>query len=182
MAHGILTTIKRETGVEAAGIRLRMNGDYPYFVQNGFSDDFLLTENTLAIHAEDGGICRDEKGNISLECTCGLVISGRTDPANPLFTPKGSFWTNDAFALLDLPAEKDPRLHPRNRCIHEGFQSVALIPVRADHKIVGLLQLNDRKKGNFTPAMIGFLEGITTSIGGALMRRQAEERIETPKH
>ena len=99
----ILTAIQRETGFEAVGIRLRSGDDFPYFVQDGFSHDFLLTENTLTVRNEDGRLCRDKSGNYSLECTCGLVISGQTDPTNPLFTPGGSCWTNDSFPLLDLP-------------------------------------------------------------------------------
>ena len=174
----ILTAIKRETGFEAVGIRLRSHDDFPYFVQEGFSDDFLLAENTLTVRDQDGGLCRDENGNYSLECTCGLVISGQTDPENPLFTQGGSCWTNNSFPLLDIPVDQDPRLHPRNRCIHEGFLSVALIPVRADREIVGLIQLNDRKKDRFTLDMIHFFEGISASIGLALMRKQLEEERE----
>jgi len=34
----------------------------------------------------------------------------------------------------------------RNRCNVEGYDSVALIPLRSDKKIIGLLQLNDPKK------------------------------------
>jgi len=174
----ILIVIKRETGFEAIGIRLRSGDDFPYFVQEGFSDDFLLVENTLTVRDRDGGVCRDENGNYSLECTCGLVISGKTDPANPLFTTGGSCWTNNSFPLLDVPVDQDPRLHPRNRCIHEGFLSVALIPIRADREIVGLLQLNDRKKDCFTLDMIHFFEGLSASIGLALMRRQLEDERE----
>jgi PAS domain S-box-containing protein len=173
----ILAAIRRETGFDAVGIRLREGDDFPYFVQNGFSDDFLLTENRLTVRAGDGGLCRDKNGNPSLECTCGLVISGQTDPTNPFFTQGGSFWTNNALPLLDLPVAQDPRLHPRNHCIHEGFRSVALIPIRANRDIVGLLQLNDRKKDCFTREMIPFFEGISASIGVALMRKQAEERL-----
>jgi hypothetical protein len=58
------------------------------------------------------------------ECTCGLVISGNPDPENPLFTPKGSFWTNDATPLLDLVENQDPRSHPRNVCIDQGYSPV----------------------------------------------------------
>jgi PAS domain S-box-containing protein len=173
----ILLAIKRETGVDAVGIRLRSGDDFPYFVQSGFSHDFLLTENTLIAQDNNGGPCRDKKGNISLECTCGLVISGQTDPANSLFTKGGSFWTNDSLPLLDIPASQDPRLHPRNKCIHLGYGSVALIPIRADHEIVGLLQLNDRKKNCFTLEMIQFFEGISASIGVALTRKMQEEAI-----
>ena len=173
----ILAAIKRETGFYAVGIRLKKDDDFPYFVQNGFSEDFLLTENTLVERGPDGGVCRDKNGNVSLECTCGLVISGKTDPSNPLFTAGGSAWTNDSIPLLDIPIEQDPRLHPRNRCIHAGFQSVALMPIRRGQEIVGLLQLNDRRKGCFTQEMIRFFEGIAASIGVALMRKQSEDTL-----
>ena len=72
-------------------------------------------------------------------------------------------------------ADQDPRLHPRNRCIHEGFHSVALIPILRDREIVGLLHLNGRKKGCFTLDMIHFLEVIGSNIGMVLMRRSAQE-------
>jgi PAS domain S-box-containing protein len=173
----IVAAIQRGMGFDAVGIRLRSGEDYPYFVQNGFSHDFLLAEDSLTVHAQDGGLCRDENGNYSLECTCGLVISGKVEPQNPLFTPRGSCWTNNSFPLLDLPPSRDPRLHPRNRCIHEGYASVALIPIRANREIVGLLQLNDRKKDRFTLDIIHFFEGIGASIGVALMRKDAESQI-----
>lgn len=174
----VLTEIKRETGFDAVGIRLRSRDDFPYYAQNGFSQDFLLTENTLLAPSADGVPCRDEKGRISLECTCGLVISGQTDPANPYFTKEGSFWTNNSSPLLDLPPNQDPRLHPRNKCIHQGFLSVALIPIHANQVIVGLLQLNDRRNDRFTLEMIHLFEGIAASIGAALIRKQMEKMLE----
>jgi hypothetical protein len=169
--------MKAKTGVDVVGIRLQEGDDFPYFVQDGFSADFLLTENTLTERGADGGVCRDKDGHIRLECTCGLVLSGKTDPANPFFTRGGSFWTNDSFPLLDIPAEQDPRLHPRNECIHQGYASVALIPIRTKDRIVGLLQLNDRRKGRFSPAVIEQLESVAAHIGDALMRKNAEEEL-----
>jgi PAS domain S-box-containing protein len=122
-------------------------------------------------------VCRDCNGNVSLECTCGLVLFGTTDPSNPLFTRGGSFWTNDSFPLLDLPSDQDPRRHPRNRCIHLGYASVALLPIRVNDRIVGLLQLNNRRKGCFSLPVIEQLEGIAAHVGEALMRKQAEEAL-----
>ncbi|MGA2773486.1 MAG: PAS domain S-box protein [Bryobacteraceae bacterium] len=165
----ILAAIKRETGFDAVGIRLRSGDDFPYFVQDGFSPDFLATENSL--------IGRDQNGNISLECACGLVLSGQTDPANPLFSQDGSFWTNNSLPLLDLPAGQNPRLHPRDNCIHQGYCSVALIPIRVNRDIVGLLQLNDRRTDRFTLEQIHFFEGISASIGVALTRKQQEDAL-----
>ena len=173
----VFAALKTGTGFDAVGIRLQDGDDFPYFVQQGFPKGFLLTENTLVERAGDGGVCRDKDGNVCLECTCGLVISGKADPANPLFTPGGSAWTNDSFPFLDIPPGQDPRLHPRNRCIHHGYASVALVPIRSKDRIVGLIQFNDRRKGRFTLNSVELLEAIASHIGAALMRKQAEEAL-----
>jgi signal transduction histidine kinase/ActR/RegA family two-component response regulator len=157
------------------GLRLQDGEDFPYYAQDGFSAEFLRTKNTLIERGEDGGVCRDKDGHVCLGCMCGLVIAGKTDPANPRFTRGGSFWTNDSVPLLDLPADQAPRRHPRNQCIHDGYASVALLPIRNKERIVGLLQLNDRRKGRFTLETVELLEGIASHIGAALMRKQAEE-------
>ena len=173
----IVTTIKLETEFDAVGIRLKSGDDYPFFTHNGFSDDFIAKENQLTILDEKGDICRDEDGNISLECTCGMIISGKTDPENPCFTPGGSCWTNNSLPTLDIPIEQDKRLHPRNCCVHEGYLSVAIIPIRINQEIVGLLQLNDRRKDRLTIDMVNFLEDICGRIGLALMQMQAESDL-----
>ncbi|MBB5349472.1 PAS domain S-box protein [Desulfoprunum benzoelyticum] len=173
----VLEVLKKWTGFDAVAIRLQDADDYPYFAQQGFSEEFLQIENALAERTKSGRVCRDQDGNVRLECTCGLVISGRTDPANPFFTPGGSFWVNDSEPLLDIPPDEDPRLHPRNTCIHQKYASVALVPIRDKKKIVGLIQFNDRRKGCFTRNSIETLEGIAAHIGSALMREQAEAAL-----
>jgi PAS domain S-box-containing protein len=175
--HRVIDIIKSVTGVDAVGIRLQDENDFPYFYQEGFSQDFLLKENSLLARTKDGGICRDECGDICLECTCGLVVTGKTDPSSPLFTKGGSSWTNDSFPLLHVPVDDDIRTNPRNECIHQGFASVALIPIRAKGRVVGLLQLNDRRKGCFTLEGIETLEKIAENIGESMLRKQAEEKL-----
>ncbi|MHB9139565.1 MAG: PAS domain S-box protein [Victivallaceae bacterium] len=173
----VLAAFKKYTGFDAVGIRLQSGDDFPYFVQQGFANDFLLKENTLIEHCANGGVCRDKDGNISLECTCGLVISGKTNPDSSLFTRGGSFWTNDSSPILELPADQDPRHHPRNECIHQGYASVALVPIRNKDRIVGLIQFNDRRKGCFSLDIIETIEGVASHIGDALMRKEAEEEL-----
>jgi PAS domain S-box-containing protein len=173
----VLATLKARTGFDAVGIRLQEGDDFPYFVQEGFSEEFLRTENSLVERGADGGLCRDKDGKACLECTCGLVLSGQTDPSNPLFTKGGSCWTNDSAALLHVPPGEDPRHHPRNRCIHHGYASVALVPIRMQSRIVGLIQLNDRRKGCFAPETVDILEGVAWHIGEALLRKQTEASL-----
>ncbi|WP_205743376.1 PAS domain-containing protein [Geobacter sp. FeAm09] len=173
----VIGLVKTATGVDAVGIRLQDEDDFPYFYQEGFSREFLHKENSLLARTRDGGICRDECGEVCLECTCGLVITGKTDAADTGFTKGGSCWTNDSFPVLHVPAAEDPRDNPRNECIHQGFASIALIPIRAKGRIVGLLQLNDHRKGCFTLEAIETLEGIAENIGEAMLRKQAEEKL-----
>jgi PAS domain S-box-containing protein len=173
----IVDAVRTSTGLDAVGIRMEDGEDFPYASQQGFSADFLLTENSVLERDAGGGVCRDCHGEICLECTCGLVLAGKALPSNPLFTPGGSFWTNDSLALLDLQPAQDPRYHPRNECIRHGYASFALVPIRAKNQIVGLLQLNDHKKDCFSLATIEQLEDLTLHIGEALLRKRAEEQV-----
>jgi PAS domain S-box-containing protein len=173
----VLQLMRLSVGFDAVGLRIRQGDDCPYFEQNGFSDEFLREESFLCEKRGDGSIVRDENGRPVLECTCGLVLSGRTDPGMPFFTEGGSFWTNLSSELLSIPPESDPRTNPRNRCIHNGYQSVALIPVRSGEEIIGLLQLNDRRPGRLTLESVRFLEGLGDQIGLAVKRMQAEEAL-----
>lgn len=172
----VIKVIKAATGVAAVGIRIQDENDYPFFHQEGFPRDFLKKENSLLARDRDGGICLDENGNICLECTCGMVITGKIDPASPKSTPGGSIWTNDSSQVLHVPACEDRRTAPRNECIHQGFASVALIPIRAKGGIVGLMQLNDYRMDCFTREEIEALEVVAENIGEAMLRKQAEAK------
>jgi PAS domain S-box-containing protein len=173
-----LRTIRNSTGFDAVGLRLRQGEDYPYFEQHGFEEEFLHNENFLCSHAENGATLRDAEGRAVLECTCGLVLSARTDTNMTCFTKGGSFWTNASSELLTLSPETDPRTNPRNRCIHSGYESVGLFPLLAGTSIIGLLQLNDRRADRFTPKLIGFYESLAQNIGLGLQRAVADEAKE----
>lgn len=88
----ILDAIQRDIGVDAVGIRLRQGNDFPY-ASSGFSPSFVESENCLLARAANGDIRIDDQGSIHLECTCGLVLSGRKDDSNDWLTPEGSAWT-----------------------------------------------------------------------------------------
>jgi len=173
----LLFTIKEEFKYDAVGLRFKNLADFPYFAQHGFADDFLLMENSLIEKDDRGGVCRDENGNIRLECTCGAVLMEKTDTKYPFFTEKGSFWTNNSIPLLDVPLDLDPRLNPRNNCIHKGYASVALIPIHAAKQVIGLLQLNCKKTNRFNLEIIHLFERLGESIGIAFQRKQAEETL-----
>ncbi|MCX6891658.1 MAG: PAS domain S-box protein [Verrucomicrobia bacterium] len=172
--HDFLGAVKIATGFDAVGIRLVEGDDFPYYETLGFSGDFVRAERFLCAHDQAGGVVRDALGNPVLECMCGNILRGRTNPALPIFTAGGSFWTNSTTTLLATTTDADRLARTRNRCHGEGYESVALIPLRTGAEIIGLLQLNDHRPNRFTPGMIRFFEGLGASIGIALGRKQAE--------
>ena len=174
----ILSLIKEFTGFEAVGIRLREGNDFPYYETFGFPAEFIESEKHLCSKDCNGELVRDADGHPLLECMCGNVIRGRTDPSRPFFTQGGSFWTNSTTELLESTTEDDLQSTTRNMCNVSGYESVALIPLRSQSECIGLLQLNDKRRDRFSPELIEFFEGIGASIGIALDRNRAEKALQ----
>jgi|GEM_PF-1139763 len=173
----ILAEIKKATGFEAVALRLRDGDDFPYYVTDGFSEDFVRTERFLCARDSSGKIEYGSNGNPVLECMCGNIICGRTDPEQPFFTKGGSFWTNSTTKLLASTTEADRLAHTHNRCNREGYESVALIPLVVDGKSIGLLQLNDHRPNQFNPETISFFERLGGSIGIALVNKWTQAAL-----
>jgi len=178
LVKSVTTFLQDWSGCEAVGIRLKQGHDYPYFESRGFPPEFIQAENWLCSRDESNELLRDNAGNPVLECMCGSIIFGRFDPSKPFFTPSGSFWSNSTTELLASSTEADRQARTRNRCNGEGYESVALIPLRADSVPLGLLQLNDKRKGRFTPPKIALLERLAVRISATLAQRIAEAKAD----
>ena len=172
----ILGLIMEHTRFEAGGVRLRSGEDYPYFVATGFSESFLKGENSLVCGAGEP-IPHDSRGRPSLACLCGNVIRHLLDPALPYCTERGTFWTSNAKELEASLSEAEREKWTRGRCISEGYQSMALIPLRSGDHVIGLLQINDRRSGLLNHEDVRLLEDLGTSIGIALDRVRTEEAL-----
>ena len=164
----ILHSIKEHVGVSATAIRLEDEGDYPYYIYDGFSDTHIEMESSLCATDSDAE-------HPHLACICGRVLQGRTDISLPFFTENGSFWTNNSENLLQ-EATIEELGETRNVCNAEGYLSVALIPLKSSNEVIGLLQLNDENPDKFTPELIRLLERLGESIGIALARLDDENQ------
>ncbi|MCP4396359.1 MAG: PAS domain S-box protein [bacterium] len=173
----ILHLLRQFTGFDALGIRLHDGQDFPYYECSGFPEEFIATENYLCAWDQNGELLRDSQGNPRLECMCGNVLCGRTDPALPFFTVGGSFWSNCTSKLLTSTSEEERQSLTRNHCNSEGYESVALVPLHSANRIIGLLQFNDTRENRFSPELIKFFEEIGVSIGIALENKQTEEEM-----
>lgn len=163
---------------EAVGIRLKDGDDYPYFETRGFPPEFIQAENKLCATDLAGQVRRDEAGSPVLDCMCGNILCGRFDPSKPFFTTHGSFWSNCTTELLASTSEADRQTRTRNRCNGEGYESVALVPLRFAGNTFGLLQLNDRRRNLFAPERVAFAERLCDSLAIALDQRLARRALE----
>ncbi|MBI5624050.1 MAG: PAS domain S-box protein [Elusimicrobia bacterium] len=160
---------QRLAGCEAAGIRLDKGDEFPYFESRGFPADFLRTENELCI--------RDREGRLEADCLCGRVICGRFDASKPFFTPGGSFWSSAVSRLVASAAPADLGGPTRGRCMAEGYESLALVPLIAGDRRIGLIQLNDRRPGVFDAAGIGLFERLAGHLAVAIAKFRAEDAL-----
>ncbi len=177
LIKSLIAALHESFGVEAVGIRLQDGEDFPYFETKGFHEGFVELERRLCAYDESGQLLRDDAGNPILECMCGNVIRGRFDPSKPFFTKNGSYWTNSTTGLLATTTENDRQARIRNRCNGEGYESVALVPLRYGSETFGLIQFNDKRKGCFTPELISLFERLSDSVAMALSQRLGEIRI-----
>jgi PAS domain S-box-containing protein len=169
--------ISEKTGIEAVGIRLKKGYDYPYYETRGLPKKFVLMENSLCSLDKEGKICLDSNGNPVLECMCGNVICGCFDPSKPFFTANGTFWTNSTTELLSHTTEADRQARTRNRCHGEGYESVALIPLRSGGEQLGLIQLNDKRKACFNIEKITLWEQLADYLSVTLSKFGAQEVV-----
>ena len=175
----ILEKVRNLSDCQSVGIRLHNNGDYPYYVHEGFPKFFILKENSLCARDEEGNNILDDKGNPLLECMCGNVLKGRIDPKLPHFTEKGSFWTNSTTQLLEFTTEKERLGRTRNMCNYSGYESVALIPMRSSNRTLGLIQMNDPRENMFTLKSIENYEFIADRVGTVVLSAlEIKEKME----
>ena len=174
----ILSRIARISGCQSTSIRLQENGDFPFVVHRGVPDFFVLKESSLLVRDENDQPVYDQSGSQLLACMCTNIIRGHFNPAFPFFSKNGSFWTNSTTLLLSRMTEKQKKFvgHTRNLCNYSGYESVALIPLKNDGNIIGLIHLADPREDMFTIKKIEELELIADESAAIIER--AEEIIE----
>ncbi len=173
----VIGLMKEVSGCWSVGIRLKEGDDYPYYVTTGFPEKFVEQERYLCSRDAQGAAVKDAAGNPVLECMCGNILCGRFDPKKPFFTKHGSFWTNGTTELLASTTDADRQARTRNRCNGEGYESVALMPLRLGKETFGLLQCNDQRKGMFSARKVAVLERLADHLAIALAHRRATELL-----
>jgi PAS domain S-box-containing protein len=177
LMQDLMTFFQKVTGCEAIGVRLHNGDDFPYYVTLGFAEEFVLAEKFLCSYDQKGELVRDYAGHPAFDCMCGNILCSRFDPAKPFFTQHGSFWSSCTTELLASTTDADRQTKTRNRCNGEGYESVALVPLRCREETYGLFQFNDREKGRFTAENIAFYEELVAYVAIALSKLKTDDAL-----
>jgi len=154
--------IKKLTGCAAVGIRiLDKDGNIPYQAHDGFEQWFYESESPLSIKHD--------------QCMCINVITGKLDGSLPFCTEFGSFYMNGTTRFLATVSEQE-KGQTRNVCNAEGYESVALVPIRMGGCILGLIHVADPREDAVPPKMVESLEVVTSHLASAIERVKAEEK------
>lgn len=159
-----LEVLSDVTGCRCVGIRaLDEDGRIPYEAYAGFSREFWESENWLAPGKD--------------QCACIRVATGTPAPQDlPLATPSGTYRCNDFLDFASRLSTRDKERF-RGRCVLEGFRSVALVPIRRQGALLGLIHLADHRPGMVGDTVIERVEALSPLVAEALTRYNTEEAL-----
>gem|GEM_PF-3358596 len=160
----VINLIRLWSGCSSAGIRLLdKNGCIPYESQQGFSREFLDSENLLTVTDH--------------QCACVRVMLGQHyDLESKYVNEHGSFKIDDLKALLVSLSDEDRRSY-RGGCFGEGFRSLAVVPVRHQEKTVAAIHMADERPGIISSGSLELVESLSLLIGEAIFRFATEEAL-----
>jgi signal transduction histidine kinase len=151
---------------ECRGIGIRLidsQGNIPYEAYRGFSSAFWKSENCLSLHSN--------------QCLCSRIIQGKPLGEETSFLTKaGSFCSNDLSSFM-ARISADSQNKYRGVCVRSGFNSLAIIPVRHQQKVLGAIHLADERQGCISPALLEFIETMAPLIGETIHRFNLEDEL-----
>ena len=163
----VLELMRNWVGCRCGGIRvLDSRGEAVYEARVGLSDDFFRQEGCL--RPADA-------------CICTRLLSEQLSEAErACATPWGSFRCDDVRAFWEgLTTQQRERC--RDACFREGFGSLAMIPIRYQGRMLGMVHLADARAGAISAEQVEFLESLAVLIGEAMYRFGVEEELRTSR-
>lgn len=175
LVRSALALFREYGGLDAAALRLRRGDEYPYFDVNPRLPWIWNADEPGGIGEMPLNAVCDCVNTPSEDCICSRVIDGQLDPANTLFTIRGSFCSNRAVRMQGVTTAPVRRQDRPSQCHGESFESVGLFPLRAGNERLGLLQLGDRRPGRFTRDAIEFWEDMAEVLAIAIAKLERDE-------
>lgn len=147
----------------AAGIRILDEDEEAFLYQEYAGYSHWCKRETLCTPTENGGLCVN-------------VIGGETGSRTSSFTKEGSFYVNDLSRHIGN-AQDGGGAGACTAC-SSGYASMALIPLKGEHRILGVLHVADTRPGMLPLETVLLLEKAALQLCVALQRiREKEENM-----
>ena len=143
---------------QCMALRLKENDDFPFYKQCGHRDEFIAAENSV-YNLHSG----------TYDCLCGQVLTGQTGSFADSSTEYGSFWSNALQENLSPPTCKKIPFF-RGKCLKEGFESQAIIPIKSNNSCTGLFHITDKRKGRLSEPKIEQMESAAQYFAQILLK------------
>jgi signal transduction histidine kinase/CheY-like chemotaxis protein len=163
MLKEVIEGIKKFTGCAAVGIRLLDDkGKIPCEDLAGFAEDFYKLGSPLSLDSD--------------RCLYLNVIKETTNPELPFYTAGGSFYINGTTRSLETVLEED-RGETGLTSNKFGYQSVAVVPIRVERNIIGVVLVADPRENQIPLGKVETLEDVALQLGMAIQHTKVEERL-----
>ena len=109
-------------------------------------------------------------------CMCNDVINNNIDYSLPFFTEEGSFYINSSSRFITDVSFK--RIVQKSGvCNIEKFESIALVPLKIDGNIVGLLHVADHQQNKFPLRVVETLQHVCIRLGLGLKQLLLKKKL-----
>jgi PAS domain S-box-containing protein len=161
--RAFLDEMKRSTDCQALGIRmLADDGSLPLTLSTGFPGTFETMVRRFCSR--------------SRACLCSQVISQGTDPGQAFFTAHGAFFS-PRLTQINPQIQGMKGFETRCACTQLGFQTLAIIPIRAGDAVLGLVILADTRPEALDLHQVRLLENAALQLGNSIRRVRVEEAL-----
>lgn len=167
-----IASIRNITDCQTIAMRLKDNSNYPYFVWEDFTEEFVLQEK---IPDRAGTPILGKNDQNLPECMCTQLLLGGT-ASTPFFSSGGSSWCNSVSKLIIEKAAEDLQGTLCGCCY--AYESVALVPLTIKKEFFGLLQICDKRSNLFSPEIISYLEMLSERISAAVSQWWVHKKLE----
>lgn len=173
----VLLKVLEVTGVSAGAFRLMGGENYSFLVQEGLPDNFHW--ETVQSMDEKGFLVRI-KGEGTLQ-HCIIDWTARQEGGGGLVY-QSEYGSILAPRAAEIPRDRGGPPLPGGipvcrKCLRAGFQTIALVPLKAGPELIGVLYLHDRRPGLIGQQDLFFLESVLRPMAYALKNLQAQEQL-----
>lgn len=167
--YAVLLILKKVTKCHHLAIRIvDGKGNIPFYSHLGLDREFVDSEHWVTMK----------------DCLCGYVARGNVNKSYPFITDHGSFFTAHMTKFMKNVRKDYPEMAKnslRGVCAQNGYESVAIIPMRFGGETVAELYIADEKRDMFSEEVMNFLEKVSVQIGVAVQNEKLYAELNDSK-